>query len=87
MHNFHPLDVVGRGSETQLQMGEIFNKKLEIIKGYYYQNMTGSQSYPPNKTFIQRRPNVLDVCLTLYKCYTNVSFAGHQLPLTATSII
>ena len=24
-------------------------------------------------TFIQRRPNVFDVCLTLYKCYTNVS--------------
>ena len=23
---FHPLDVVGRGSETQLQVGEEFNK-------------------------------------------------------------
>ena len=24
MSNFHPLEVVGRGSETQLQAGEIF---------------------------------------------------------------
>ena len=23
-------------------------------------------------TFIERRPNVFDVCPTLYKCYTNV---------------
>ena len=25
MNNFHPLEVVGRGSETQLQVGEILN--------------------------------------------------------------
>ena len=25
MSNFHPLDVVDRGSETQLQVGENFN--------------------------------------------------------------
>ena len=24
MSNFHPLEVVGRGSETQLQVGDIF---------------------------------------------------------------
>ena len=26
MSNFHPLEVVGRGSETQLQVGENLNK-------------------------------------------------------------
>ena len=26
MHNFHPFEVVGRGSETQLQVGENLNK-------------------------------------------------------------
>ena len=26
MRNFHPFEVVGRGSETQLQMGENLNK-------------------------------------------------------------
>ena len=26
MSDFHPLEVVGRGSETQLQVGEILNK-------------------------------------------------------------
>ena len=26
MSNFQPLEVVGRGSETQLQVGENFNK-------------------------------------------------------------
>ena len=26
MHNFQPLEVVGRGSETQLQVGENLNK-------------------------------------------------------------
>ena len=26
MSNFHPLEVVGRGSETQLQLGENLNK-------------------------------------------------------------
>ena len=26
MSNFHPLDFVGRGSETQLQVGEKLNK-------------------------------------------------------------
>ena len=26
MHNFHPLEVVGRGSGTQLQLGENLNR-------------------------------------------------------------
>ena len=26
MHNFHPLEAVDRGSETQLQVGENLNK-------------------------------------------------------------
>ena len=25
MSNFHPIEVMGRGSETQLQVGEILN--------------------------------------------------------------
>ena len=33
MHNFHPLEVVGRGNETQLQMGENLNKLTEQDEG------------------------------------------------------
>ena len=38
MTNFHPLKVVGRGSETQLQVGENLNKltQQEKVKGYLY---------------------------------------------------
>ena len=28
MCNFHPLEVVGRGSDTQLQVGENLNQRL-----------------------------------------------------------
>ena len=28
MNNFHPIEVVGRGSETQLQWGDFFNVAL-----------------------------------------------------------
>ena len=39
-------------------------------------------------TFVQRRPNVFDAGPTLYKCYTNVLFAGVDLLLTiAVSVI
>ena len=31
--NFHPLEVVGRGSETQLQVGENLNYLTELFKG------------------------------------------------------
>ena len=33
MSNFHPLEVVGRGSETQIQVGENFNKLTQHDKG------------------------------------------------------
>ena len=31
-NNFHPLDVVGRGSETQLQVGENLNDLIDRAK-------------------------------------------------------
>ena len=34
MSDFHPLEVVGRGSETQLQVSENINKITEQVKGY-----------------------------------------------------
>ena len=30
---FHPLEVVGRGSETQLQMGKKLNRTIQMVKG------------------------------------------------------
>ena len=30
INNFHPLEVVGRGSETQLQVGKNLNKTVKI---------------------------------------------------------
>ena len=33
MSNFHPLEVVDRGSETQLQVGENLNKLTTKVKG------------------------------------------------------
>ena len=35
MSNFHSLEVVGRGSETQLQVGENFIKLIQQDKGQY----------------------------------------------------
>ena len=35
MSNFHPLEVVGRGSETQLQVGENLNYLIIHLKGSY----------------------------------------------------
>ena len=32
MRNFHPLEVVGRGSETQLQVGENLNNIIYRFK-------------------------------------------------------
>ena len=34
LRNFHPLEVVGRASETQLQVGKKLNKITERVKGY-----------------------------------------------------
>ena len=34
MSNFHPLEVVGRGSEKQPQVGEKLNYLLYRFKGY-----------------------------------------------------
>ena len=33
MSNFYPLEIVGRGSETQLQVGENLNDLLKSFKG------------------------------------------------------
>ena len=35
MSNFHPLEVVGRGSEAQLQVGQNLNNLIRRLKGYY----------------------------------------------------
>ena len=32
MSNFHPLEVVGRGSETQLQVGNNLNELAWLVK-------------------------------------------------------
>ena len=32
MSNFHPLEVVGRGSETQLQVGENLNYLISALR-------------------------------------------------------
>ena len=34
MSNFHPLEVVDRGSETQIPVGENLNKVTSQDKGY-----------------------------------------------------
>ena len=35
MSNFHPLEVVGRGGETQIQLGENLDKFTQLFKGYH----------------------------------------------------
>ena len=42
MSNFHPLEVVGRGSETQLQAGGNINKIYLAEKGLTRLNVTTS---------------------------------------------
>ena len=34
MSNFYPLEVFGRGSETQLQLGENCHHLIYLFKGY-----------------------------------------------------
>ena len=52
MSNFHPLEVVGRGSETQLQVSENLNKgihckmTLVLLNPYIYGL---KQIFKPNK--------------------------------------
>ena len=39
MHTFHPLEVVGRGSETQLQVGEnltLMSTTVDILRFYWH---------------------------------------------------
>ena len=50
--NFHPLAVMGRGSETQLQVGEFFNSALlGLLVGEFFpvinfaQNMFDDEAY------------------------------------------
>ena len=60
MSDFHPIEVVGRGSETQLQMCEDANALTQRFKGYY-KNVS---PYPhlfleiKKKTLINFLPNV-----------------------------
>ena len=35
MSNFHPFEVVGRTSETQLQVGENLKRIIQRTQGYY----------------------------------------------------
>ena len=35
MSIFHPLEVVGRGSETQLHVAEKLNNLIQRLKGWY----------------------------------------------------
>ena len=41
MNNFHPFEVVGRGSETQLQLVENLSYLLYRFKGLYKTFMNG----------------------------------------------
>ena len=51
MSNFHPPEVVGRGSETQLQVGENLNDEMQLLRGQYtnmcitYRGTQKSKSY------------------------------------------
>ena len=55
MSNFHPLEVVGRGSDTQLQVGENLNQitgpvisyKLRYIEGFWLVEMVISINQKP----------------------------------------
>ena len=50
MYNFHPPEVVGRGSETQLQVGEYFNYSIckDNISGVFSKgSVKVSNSYFP----------------------------------------
>ena len=45
MSNFHSLEVVGRGSERQLQMGENLDKITQWFKGKYLFSEDCIQAY------------------------------------------
>ena len=45
---------------------------LQLFKNWDNLGRTSQQTQNIGITFVQRRPNVFDVCPTLYTCYTNV---------------
>ena len=69
MSNFHPLEVVGCGSESQLQMGENLNKlsritvnmsiicehvhRLELLKSFSILGCCGNVASVPKNSFYQ----------------------------------
>ena len=91
MSNFHPLEVVGCGSESQLQMGENLNKlsrrrvnmsiicehvhRLELLKSFSILGCCG---------------NVASVPKTLFISYSCMSYFGHvclKLDILLLSIV
>ena len=60
MSNFQPLEVVGRGSETQLQVGENINKTIQCLEGYRVNTQCHNPKGVPDLT-LSARGSSLDV--------------------------
>ena len=55
MSNFHPLEVVGRGSEAQLQVGENINTMTRCEKDLFRCGMgTYTTSHSLDKCYIEK---------------------------------
>ena len=55
MSNFHPLEVVVRGSETQFQVGGNLNFSIQRLKGYYVHALLSETAPHPVKYVINQR--------------------------------
>ena len=73
LSNFHPLEVVCRGSETQLQVGENLNNLIYRFKGYIRTrsiriNLHASKLKLGNSSFLMLYLAVYFMCLGMRRC-------------------
>ena len=77
-NNFHPLEVVGRGSETQLQVGENLNKVnlmnllVFVFDSSYYTVITGWCLYYFFYTAIHPLPSSYQESMTIFTEFAGV---------------
>ena len=73
MSNFHPLEIVGRGSETHIQVSEYLNKnRLRYIYPHHMSHTGHIYIYRPT----QLLTNVLKVTALIVACIIRSPFCA-----------
>ena len=73
MSSFHPLEVVGRGSETQLQVGENL-KRIAYLTGNLANNYTSVRE--DKSAVLKNRLHIVKYNLVIYFVRYHIIFMG-----------